>query len=155
MSTQSHLDSDLLLEKLSHLVQAFPIKIIFTSIISYFTYCFDGKYTILGSLFALIVFDTFTGVWCAVKAKEVSSRGFYRTTVKCLVYFIMLIVARIVDKSVLIPFASTIMDSFLVVTEAISILENISKLGFMVPQVIISKLKVLQKPEKKDDIQNN
>ena len=151
MSIKSHLDADLFSEKLSHVFDFFHFKIILSLFIAYVSCLFNNQYNVLIGLFILIALDTLTGVWCAIRTKEVSSRGFYRATVKCLVYFIMLLVARIVDKSVPLPFASIIMDSFLVITESISILENIGKLGFMVPQVLISKLKALQKVEKKDE----
>jgi hypothetical protein len=50
----------------------------------------------------------------------------------------MLITAALVDKSTPVGFAVPITASFLSMTEAISIFENISKLGFLVPTKLLS-----------------
>lgn len=123
------------------IVFLFPAKSVSTAVMSFLCWSFDCNFIIIGTLFIMIIMDAITGVSVAVKNKETSSRGFFRTGVKLGVYFTLILVSRMVDKHVAIPFASVIMDSFLVLTESLSILENIGKLGFPVPTIILSKLK--------------
>jgi len=60
----------------------------------------------------------------------------------------MLIVGRLVDKTYQVAWVSAIIDGFIATTEAISILENISKLGYPVPLFLVTKLKAFY--EKKE-----
>lgn len=144
MSLNSHFDVSMIGSVCSKIVEFFHIKAIMACLMVGFAWVFGGDYQILISIYALILIDTGTGLWYAAKQKKVSSRGFYRVAVKCLVYFTMLVMARIVDKHapLSIPFAATIMESFLVGTEAFSILENFSKLGFPVPTKLVKMLKI-------------
>lgn len=118
------------------------IKNFFAFVALYFAWVFDANLKVLLSVYLLICFDALTGVLVALKEKTISSRGFYRSAVKCVVYFIMLLVGRIVDKQTPIQLAAPILDTYLIITEAISILENISKLGFPVPKKIVEKLNI-------------
>lgn len=128
-------------EILSKLLQYPYIKVVVAQLFLLLAWTFNGEYQILGAVYTLILIDTVTGVIIASKNKEVSSRGFFRSPTKCLVYFTMLMVSRLVDKSLPLKVASPIMDAFLVTTEAVSILENLSKLGYPVPTFLVNKLK--------------
>ena len=99
---------------------------------------------ILIAVYVLIAIDTATGFAKAIKEKSVSSGAFFRVAMKCLIYFILIATGRLVDMCVPIPFASPIMESFLVITEALSIMENISQLGFPVPLKLVKVLKIFQ-----------
>lgn len=89
----------------------------------------------------LISFDTVTGVWKAAQAGNVSSRGFFKFAAKILVYFILLGTAATIDRALPVHFSLTVMGSFLAITEGISILENVSLLGFPVPERLMKTLK--------------
>jgi toxin secretion/phage lysis holin len=106
--------------------------------------CFFPNTETVGIIFTLIIFDTITGFLKAFKRNEVSSSGFFRFALKLLVYFILLATGSILDKVLPLPglfSALTVMASFLAITEALSILENIAGLGYAVPAKLISLLK--------------
>lgn len=142
MAVQSHFDISMIGSVFQKLGEFFHIKVILAAIMVGLGWVFQNDYQVLISVYVLIAFDTITGIWYAARQKDLSSRGFYRVTVKCLVYFLMIIVGRIVDKHAPINFAATIMEGFLVGTEAFSILENVSKLGFPVPTKLLKLLKI-------------
>lgn len=139
---KTHLDINEMGRVVTKIIELFHIKIIIAFLFAYLASVFKSNYDILISLYLLILFDTITGVYVAIRAQTVSSRGFYRVAIKCLVYFIMLIVGRLVDKHCPVAVSSSIMDSFLVITESISILENLGKLGFPVPTKLLNILKI-------------
>ena len=151
MTPQTHLD----IQQLNHVVRQvigfFPLKCVASGVLSFMCWAFNCNFLILGSVFILVIIDLITGVAKSLKHEAPSSRGFYRSAVKLLVYFLMVLVARLVDKHIPYPFASNIMDSFLVLTESISILENIYLLGYPVPTVLVKKLQVYIKDNKKDE----
>lgn len=117
------------------------IKIFVAYIFLALSWTFDGKVEVIFALLTLFIIDAITGTLVALKQKSFSSRGVFRTPVKFFVYFLMLIVSRMADKALPVPVLSPVMDSFLVITESVSILENIYKLGFPVPLFLVTKLK--------------
>lgn len=136
-----HFDIEALKHILFQLVENFHIKGLFSLIFLILSWIFEGKVEILAIIYILIFIDTFTGLQVAMRQKVVSSNKFYRVVTKCAAYFTMMMVSRLVDKTIPLPFAAPIMDSFLVTTEAFSILENFDKLGFPVPTILVNKLK--------------
>jgi len=140
MSGKIHYDQELITNFFIKVHEFFHIKFISGLILSGLCWAFDYDFGILIVMFTLIMIDTITGVWYAIKTKTVKSRGFYRVAIKMTMYFIMLLVASIVDKFIPLNIAFKMLQSFLVITEAISIFENIGKLGFPVPTVLLSKL---------------
>lgn len=139
---QSHLEYDTLKSLIVKIGELFHIKAIIAFFGLMMSYIFNGNTEILITIYILIGIDTLTGIAYACKKKRLHSRGFYRVTVKCLVYFLMIVVGRLVDKHAPIHFAAPIMDSFLCCTEAFSVLENIGRLGFPVPTKLMKLLKV-------------
>jgi toxin secretion/phage lysis holin len=139
---KTHFDIEMVKHTFTRIVDMLPLKAIAAIFGVIGSWIFNGETQILVSVYVLILLDTTTGAAYAAKTKTISSRGIYRTAVKCLVYFVMLTVGRIVDKHAPIQFAAPIMDSFLVMTEALSILENLAKLGFPVPTKLMQKLHV-------------
>ena len=99
-------------------------------------------------IFTLIIFDTITGFSKAYKNHAISSAGFFRFALKIVIYFILLATGSILDYVLPIHSALralTVVSSFLAITEAISILENISALGYGVPSKLVSLLKLTRK----------
>ncbi len=88
----------------------------------------------------LLILDTATGFAYAFKQNNVSSKGFFRFAVKLCVYFTLIVTGRLVDKVLPYQFAAPVMESFLAITEAISIMENLSRCGFAVPVSLIKRL---------------
>jgi len=116
------------------------IKAIFSVIGCGYVWLFDNP-KILIAVYLLIILDTTSGFFKAVKKKDVSSTAFFRVLIKCLIYIILILTGRLVDKVVPVGFASSIIESFLVVTEALSIIENLNYLGFPVPIQLVKILK--------------
>jgi len=107
-------------------------------------------------VFSLLAIDSLFGMTIAFKNKELSSAGFFRFASKIVVYMLLMTTAALVDKALPINFSMAIMCSFLAVTEGLSIMENVSILGFPVPSKLISKLKVVSDPNyKKKKIEKN
>lgn len=141
MEAKSHIDVEGVKNIFEKLTEFALLKWLVANFFVLLAWSFNGKVEVLATIYILIALDTVTGVWIAAKKNEVSSRGFYRVVTKCFVYFIMLLVGRLVDKNIPLPIAAPILDAFLVTTEAVSILENFSKLGFPVPTILVNKLK--------------
>lgn len=121
------------------------IKLVLSGLSFIGEFIFKAHQEALLTVFILIILDTVTGLIKAAKNKEVASRGFFRVTVKVLIYAILMAVASLVDKTLPIAMAMPIMYTFLAVTEGISILENISASGFPVPTKIVDMLKSVKK----------
>lgn len=99
-------------------------------------------------VFALVIMDTITGTLKAIKRKDLKSCGFFRFAAKIVIYLILMATASLVDKVLPIQFGAAIMYSFLAVTEAISILENVTILGWPVPSRLINMLRNMDKEPK-------
>ena len=105
-------------------------------------------------VFSLVLLDTVTGAWKAAKLGQLSSKGFFRFATKLVVYLILMATGSIVDKTMPIEFSITIMGTFLAITESISVLENVAKLGFPVPTRLVRMLREqneLQDMSKQED----
>ena len=144
----THFDIDLMKSFLDNLTNYPFLKLFLSFFITYFHFLFEGDAMILASIYSLGFIDTITGFAIAIKRETISSRGFFRVGIKCLVYFLLIFVSRVVDKSFPLQFASSIMNSFIIGTEAISILENFAKLNFPVPQKVIEKLRIAKEEKK-------
>lgn len=90
---------------------------------------------------ALVLLDTATGVWKSAKAGMLSSKGFFKFAAKIVVYLILLATGSLVDQVLPIRIGASIMGSFLAMTEAISVLENVAIIGFPVPNRLLKFLK--------------
>lgn len=113
-----------------------------------FHWVLGGNVQGLAAVTCLIFIDTISGAIKAHKAGKLSSHGFFRFALKCTVYLLLIATASLVDKTLPVGFASVIMITFLAATEAISIMENMKALGFAVPSVLVSRLKLLKAEEK-------
>lgn len=157
MDKTTHFDIAQFQHVFEKLGEFFHMKLLFGLIFAFLSWSFDGSVEVMAIIFSLIVIDTATGTIFAIKNKFLAkkglftgnpadifnSRGIYRGPIKLVVFFMMILVSRLVDKTIPLHFASPIMDTFLVSTEGYSILENFAKLGYNVPTVIINKLKLL------------
>lgn len=109
-----------------------------------FLWIFGAHLMTLYTIFGLVILDTITGVWKAARVGAISSRGFFKFSTKLIVYTILLGNASLVDKQLGVTLAMSVMSGFLALTEAISVLENITILGWKVPQGLVRTLKVYQ-----------
>lgn len=141
MIDKTHFDVEALWLVVCKVFSSIPLKAIVSTVAVFLLGPFNNETNIITSVYLLMGIDTITGVWCAAKKGEVSSRKFYHATIKSFVYFIFLIVPRIIDRHLPIALAAPMMDIWLVTTEGISILENLGKLGFPIPAKVLNLLK--------------
>lgn len=114
---------------------------------------FHPDHTSVEVVLVLVLFDTITGFMKAYRQGEVSSSGFFRFATKIVIYFILVATGALLDKLAegFAVKAMTIVASFLAMTEALSILENVSALGFAIPSQLISVLKLAKSSTTKPD----
>lgn len=95
-------------------------------------------------VFIMILLDAITGIWCAMKSKRFNSRTLKKNLKKVVIYSACILTIRLVEVGALTGFETTIltqfMAGFLIITEAISILENLTILGLPIPMGYINVL---------------
>lgn len=117
--------------------------------ISILTLFFSPFYMSLTILFILIIIDTVAGGYYAYKARRFTSKGFRKSLFKLLTYFISIFVVRLLEMGIseLIntEAITNLMTSYLVVTEVLSVLRNLTLLGAPLPsgltRIIIKQIK--------------
>lgn len=94
------------------------------------------------ALVVLIIFDFITGVIASRKTGvAIRSSIIFRTPVKIFSYFLLISGGHLAEVVIGVNFfIDDIILSFLGVTELISILENVSKMGYAVPQKLLATL---------------
>ena len=111
---------------------------------SLYAYSFDPLQTRgLQALLILIVMDFLTGISAAKRSgEEIKSSNIFRSALKVLLYFMMVSATHLTESAVPIikAFGDETIIAFLALTELISILENVGRLGFSVPQRMLNKL---------------
>lgn len=143
MDRFSYADLKFILFKISDF---FYLKTFVASVFVALSWAFNGKTEILIVIYSLVVIDTITALWAVLKNqgwRGLSSRKSFRGAEKFIVYLVFLYVTRMIDKTLPLTLASPVMDAFLVVTEAVSILENFNKLGYPAPVLLINRLKAI------------
>lgn len=136
---------DSLKNVLDTILDFWPIKFVVAVLLSVDKFCFAPYHDKVTIVVAFIALDTLTGVLKAYKQHNLSSSGFFRFAIKLLVYFVLLATGSLLDKAVPVTdyiSAFSVLVAFLALTESLSVLENISDLGYSVPTRIISALKL-------------
>jgi len=126
------------------------LKGVLSGLVSMHGWLFDPRGDLITAVTALVVFDTMTGFLKALKAHNVSSSGFFRFVTKFIVYFILLGTAAIIDKVMptdMFVSALALMAGFLVLTESLSIMENIAGMGYSVPSKLVKFLRLAKMEE--------
>lgn len=132
------------MEIFNKLVDATFIKTASSILFVVLSFGFDSlQHKALIALFILMWADCLTAIWAAYKSGEtIKSAKIFRTPVKIVIYFGLIYVARVTEYG--LPTLLSILDetviAFCVVTELISIMENINKMGYTVPTKLLSKL---------------
>jgi len=99
------------------------------------------------ALFVLVIFDWASGTMASYKTgTHIKSAMIFRTPVKLVVYFMLITGARIAEYSLTehIQFIDETVIAFLVVTELISLVENVGKMGFINADRLLKKLDKLK-----------
>jgi toxin secretion/phage lysis holin len=135
------------MDKLKAILQQWPEKTIFGVIFAYFS----SVCTTFLILLALILMDTVTGITQALQMKRFSSRLLRKAVKKIFVYSLCIVTTRLMEQGFSYFFQTTVITQtvigFLIVTEALSILENLTLMGAPLPKglvnIILSNLKVV------------
>jgi toxin secretion/phage lysis holin len=123
------------------------LKMVLGGVFTINDWFFHPRHETVTIVLAFVALDTLTGVLKAFKQSQISSSGFFRVAAKVVVYTILLASGALLDKIVEMQnFFSglSMIGAFLSTTEAISILENVSALGFKTPRKLLSVLKFVQ-----------
>jgi len=114
---------------------------------------FHPTHTVVEVVMVLVVFDTLTGAMKAYHEGKLSSSGFFRFAPKIVIYVILMATGALLDKLAegFVVKALTIVTTFLAMTEALSILENVGGLGYPIPKALISILKLAKDSTTKPD----
>ena len=108
------------------------------------TWLFNGEYTALIAIISLRLIDFLTGTYHALfHANEWTSSKSYEGIKKTGHYFILILVVRLLDKVLPVRAFSPLMDMYIALTEAGSILQNLKKMGYDVPTTVVNKIKSL------------
>lgn len=141
-----------MIDNISHYIYVLLLKMFshiwlkLTGVLGYFSlsFFFDSLHTeALFALFFLIVGDFITALFSAYKNKEeIQSKKVVRSAWKIILYFSMISAGYLTETAGLtfLPIDETII-IVLAVTELISILENVSYMGFVIPKKLLNKLR--------------
>lgn len=126
------------------------LKLLISVVMAIHYWLFPTKSELATIVFALVVFDTITGVINAYKHDELSSSGFFRFSIKLVVYYILLATSSLLDRLLIVDLpisAVSLTCGYLSTTEALSILENIAGAGFPVPPWLMIMLRMANNNE--------
>jgi toxin secretion/phage lysis holin len=97
------------------------------------------------AILMLMVFDTVLGVMATwYEGQAITSRKFSRVVQKGVVYFMSISAGYFTDQTTGIDIVQSTMIAFIGVTEFISILENMGRMGYQTPKKLLHQLKDFQ-----------
>ena len=97
------------------------------------------------AILMLMVFDTILGVMATLHENQpITSRKFSRIVQKGAVYFIAISAGFYADTTINFNLIQSTMIGFIGITEFISILENMGRLGHQTPKKLLNQLKDFQ-----------
>jgi len=125
----------------------FDIKIVFSYLMVVGSFLFNvDRLEVLEGLLVVILFDFLTAIWANKKCgKVIESKKAIRSAFKIFVYAILISAAHFGDKALgIIDWQislETAMTAFLVISEFISIIENVGMMGYAIPKKLLNSLK--------------
>lgn len=125
------------------IVVAWQTKSIAGAALAFIGFFFDRlQGEALIALLCLVLMDFFSALLAAYKTDEpVRSSRIFQTALKIVVYFSLVSAGFMAEKAVAIGVIDEVIMGFLVVTELISILENVGRAGYAVPTGLLNTLK--------------
>lgn len=119
------------------------VKIIASVSLSIFFFLFGELYVqALIAVAMLMVFDTILGVAATYsEGMPITSRRFSRVLVKGILYFTAISAGYFADLTVPFDLIQATMIAFVGVTEFISILENVGRMGYETPKKLLNQLR--------------
>lgn len=129
----------------------------FTETKAFHTFIYAGDLKLLYFLMILMGLDIATGIGKAIKNKNLWSRkslfGFSRK----IFIFIIVILSNIIDQILALNGGLVVLTIFFyIANEGLSIIENCSEMGVLIPKEIAEKLNVIKetKQDTKDNLKN-
>jgi len=116
------------------------------SLLLTFVFLFGDFHTAgIVAVLMLMSFDTVLGVMASyTEGKPITSRRFSRIVQKAIVYMIAISAGYFTDTTIGWALVQSTMIAFIAVTEFISILENIGRLGYQTPKKLLNQMKDFQ-----------
>jgi toxin secretion/phage lysis holin len=118
-----------------------------TALVASIGYALGGVDTLANTLFAVIVLDFVTGVLAAAYNKKLNSSVGFKGIIKKLSMFVAVAFANYLDMSGLFGQAGFLREMFMglfIVTESLSIVENLGHSGVPLPAILREKLAQLR-----------
>lgn len=130
-----------IIHKYIQMIEPSIAKIALATIISA-SFLFGDIYVqAMTAIIMLLTFDTITGVVATYhEGQPITSRRFGRVVLKSIVYLTSISAAYFTDLTVPGSFIQGTMIAFVGMTEFVSILENIGRLGFATPKKLLNQL---------------
>jgi len=148
-------DIESIKRSLYHVFDLPMLKTFISSMLVCYSWVFGINSDGVLSVLLLILIDTMTGFIRSYKEKDLNSYSFFKFAYKVSAYLILIITARLVDKVAIGSFFSIMVETFLAITEALSIIENLSQLGVPIPTVLIKRLKNLRDKKYEDILKDD
>lgn len=132
------------------IIRYFSVKLLPSLFLPTFSFLFGIENSkILLALLILVIIDFITGIYSAYKAGEhIESRKAIKSAVKISMYGMMIAASHLTAFA--IPFNAYIEEAvmaFLALTELISVIENVGKMGYAIPKKLLNKLQSLRDEE--------
>lgn len=136
-----------IVEKIHTVFEPTALKFYVSSILTVFFFLFGNLYTeALTAIVMLMVLDAVLGVWASKKeGAAITSTRFADSVKKGIVYFMAISAGYFVDLTVPFDIVQATMVGFVGVTEFISVLENVGRMGYQTPKKLLNQLRDFQK----------
>jgi phage-related holin len=137
---------DFILNKVTQVFEISTLKITLSILISFGFFLFGNLHTeALVAIVMLLLLDTVLGVTASVhEGNSITSSRFSRAMLKSIVYLTSISAGYYADTTLPFDIIQSTMIAFVGVTEFISILENIGRMGFNTPKRLLFQLKEFQ-----------
>lgn len=120
-------------------------KIVASMLLTFFFFFGDLHTQSIIAVLMLMIFDTIVGIMASYReGQAITSRKFSRVVQKSIVYFMAISAAFFVDITIHMNLTQPTMIAFVGLTEFISILENMGRLGYQTPKKLLNQLKDFQ-----------
>jgi phage-related holin len=135
------------INKIVALFEPSSLKVVASAFLSVIFFFFGELYTqALIAVVMLMVLDAVLGVWASKQeGLAISSERFADSVKKGIVYFLSISAGYFVDLTIPFDAVQATMVGFVGVTEFISVLENVGRMGYQTPKKLLNQLKDFQK----------
>lgn len=135
-----------MLDRMSSLVEPSLLKVVTSAVLSGALFFFGSVYNdALVAIAMLMAIDTVLGVAAAWHNGEaIKSRRFSRVVLKGIIYFTAISAGYFADLTMPFNIIQGTMVAFVGVTEFISILENVGRMGYKTPKRLLNDLREYQ-----------